>query len=41
MASELNVNKESIRSIIATELGKRKNCAMFMPHFLHDEEKLR
>jgi hypothetical protein len=41
MARELNVNKESIRSIITTELGKRKNYAKFMPHSLHEEEKLR
>jgi hypothetical protein len=32
MASELNINKESITSIIPTELGKGKNCAKFMPH---------
>jgi hypothetical protein len=41
MANELNVNKESTRSIITMELGKRKNCAKFMTYSLHDEEKLR
>jgi hypothetical protein len=37
-ASEVNVNKETIRS---TDLRKRKIYVRFMPHNLHDEEKLK
>jgi hypothetical protein len=41
MVSELNMNNVSIRSIITTDLGKRKICVKFVTNNLHDEEKFR
>jgi hypothetical protein len=40
-ASQLNVNNESMKSIIITDLGMRKICAKFVPHNLGDVENFR
>jgi hypothetical protein len=39
--SEFNVYKEFVRSITPTNLNKRKNYMKFVPHTVHDDEKLR
>lgn len=39
MATELNMNKESIRLILVNHLGLRKVCARFVPHTLKEHEK--
>jgi hypothetical protein len=39
--SEFNVNEEFVRSITTTNLSKRKNYMKFVPHNVHDDEKLR
>lgn len=35
----MNINRETIRTIIHEELGKTKICAKFVPHTLTDEQK--
>jgi len=39
--SEFNVYKEFVRSVTTTDLSKRKNYMKFVPHTVHDHEKLR
>jgi IS30 family transposase len=41
IASELNATKETIRSTVTRDLGKRKFFAKFVPHNLLDEQNLR
>ncbi|UYV84600.1 hypothetical protein LAZ67_X002767 [Cordylochernes scorpioides] len=39
MAEVLNINKETIRTILHEDLGKTKVCAKFVPHTLTGEQK--
>lgn len=40
MEEALNINKETIRTILHEDLGKTKVCAKFVPHTLNDDQKL-
>jgi hypothetical protein len=37
MEEELEISRETIRSFLVEDLGKRKICARFVPHYLADE----
>ena len=39
LAEELNRSKNTIRSILTEDLGKRKVCARFVPHQLNEDQK--
>ncbi|XP_011166492.1 histone-lysine N-methyltransferase SETMAR-like [Solenopsis invicta] len=39
MEAALNINRETIRTILHEDLGKTKVCAKFVPHTLTDEQK--
>jgi hypothetical protein len=39
MEEELEISRETIRKILMEDLGKRKNCASFVPRCLTDEQK--
>lgn len=39
LAEHLNIDKETVRTIIVEDLGKRKLCARFVPHSLTTEQK--
>jgi hypothetical protein len=39
MGEELEICRETIRSFLLEDLGKRKICARFVPHYLADEQK--
>jgi hypothetical protein len=39
MEEELEISRETIRSFLVEDLGKRKICARFVPHYLADEQK--
>ena len=41
MANELNLPREIVQTILTQDLGKRKLCATFVPHYLSDEQKQR
>ncbi|GFX23797.1 FLJ37770-like protein [Trichonephila clavipes] len=40
MSDSLNINEETIRTILHEELGKTKVCAKFVPHTLSPEQKV-
>ena len=39
IADHLNIGKETVRRIVTEDLGKRKICAIFVPHALTTEQK--
>ncbi len=39
IADELNISEGSIHKILTNDLGKRKVCARFVPHFLTEDQK--
>ena len=39
MAEELGIGKETVRTIVREDLGKRKICSRFVPHRLTAEQK--
>lgn len=41
IAEELGISKDTVRTIVHEELGKRKICSRFVPHMLTDEQKAR
>ncbi|EGI62804.1 FLJ37770-like protein, partial [Acromyrmex echinatior] len=40
MEEALNINRETIRTILHEDLGKTKVCAKFVPHTLRSDQKL-
>lgn len=39
MAEELSISKDTVRTIVRENLGKRKICSRFVPHMLTDDQK--
>lgn len=39
MAEELDISKDTVRTIVHEDLGMRKICSHFVPHFLTEEQK--
>lgn len=39
LADELNMGKDTVHKILTEDLGKRKICSRFVPHFLTDDQK--
>jgi hypothetical protein len=39
MEAAMNINRETIRTILHEDLGKTKVCTKFVPHTLTDEQK--
>ena len=39
IAEELGISKDTARTIVRDDLGKRKICSQFVPHKLTDEQK--
>jgi len=40
LEDQVEANKDTIHAILIEDLGKRKICSKFVPHFLTDEQKL-